>query len=126
MNIGNTFLMSKIQILTDLFRGIFFILLDYHEAEGSTADQHSHLHTLILSEVFVYKRLGQIVEVLLETGQCTTDQLIEALNKVAKNSVLMNALDRRQLDNTLANILDGSRLSHFLSSECCARIMELR
>jgi hypothetical protein len=118
--------MNKVQILTDLFRGTFLILLDYHEADEASADQHRDIHTLVLTEVFAYKRLGPIVELLLETGRCTTDQLIEALSKLASNSVLLNALDRRQLDNTLASILNNSRIPQFLGNEYYKKIMELR
>ncbi|KAI6182955.1 Mediator complex subunit 24 [Aphelenchoides bicaudatus] len=126
INIGNINLMSKVQILTDLFRGTFLILLDYHEADEVSADQHRDIHTLVLTEIFAYKRLASIVELLLETGQCTTDQLIEALTKLASNSVLLNALDRRQLDNTLASIINNSRIPQFLGNEYYKKIMELR
>jgi UDP-glucose 4-epimerase len=79
-----------------------------------------------LAEVFVYKRMGQIVELLLGNGQCSVEELMEALTKLASNSVLMNALDRRQLDNTLANILDNSKIPTFLSNDQYAKIMDLR
>jgi hypothetical protein len=126
MNIGGTLLMSNVQILTDLFRGIFLILLDYYESDENVAEQHKNLHTLILAEVFVYKRIGQIVELLVETGQCSSADLSEALTKLASNSVLMNALDRRQLENTLAIILDNSKIPNFIGKEQYSKIMELR
>lgn len=126
MNIGTTLLMSKAQILVDLFRGIFLILLDYYESDENAAEQHQSLHTLILAEVFLYKRVTQIAELLVENGQCSVADLSEALSKLASNSVLMNALDRRQLDDTLASILNNSKIPGFLGNEQYSKIMDLR
>ncbi|KAI6178164.1 Mediator complex subunit 24 [Aphelenchoides besseyi] len=118
INIGEIMLMNRTQILVDLFRGAFLGLL---EGNGSLPPERRQL-----AEVFMYKRVCQIAELMVESNQCTVEQLHQALTKLASNSALLNALDKRQMENTFAAVLEGNKIAEFLGEEQYANLMSIR
>ncbi|KAI6230070.1 Mediator complex subunit 24 [Aphelenchoides fujianensis] len=117
-NMGEIMLMSRTQVISDLFRGSFLGLL-----EGNAA---LPLERQPLGEVFMYKRVVRIAEIMVETGLCSVEELHQALIKLVSNSALLNALDQRQMENTFATVFEGSKISEFLSEDQYTNLTTIR
>uniref|UniRef100_A0A914D3R8 Mediator of RNA polymerase II transcription subunit 24 n=2 Tax=Acrobeloides nanus TaxID=290746 RepID=A0A914D3R8_9BILA len=92
--VGETFGMSRTEIVVDIFRSGFLIQLETVERDREA-----------LVDMFVYLKIPQILLKLIEQG-VSKQEIYTALEKISNCTTLLNELDLKKCDNTLQCILD--------------------
>lgn len=123
INVGEIMMMSRGEMLASTFRGALLTLL---ESANSTIDDEQTTERRRRAEVFVYKRLGRVVARMLDAHSCSSEDLQKFLFELARNSELLDALDCRQMENVLLNILERSKLLDQIGETKLAEIITLR